>query len=257
MLRRYSAFSPAMGLPDDPPIAPGRTPPNPMQWGVTKRIEAAEWQEDVPINILSLDKASSNWRIPYTQALVLSAKVPGDIGGLFALRWQLQFGAGGGYATFLIDAEASQLITLPAEQLRVSLMAQQLVSVGVTSDFQKPNQPIEATAFFSDGTTATDPPTFTQGFVVAANQTATVTPPVGATAFRIAGDPNSNSPYAATTFYEAVAPGVGAIDIFGGDFLEDIRYASMPFNGQAFALNINNSANGSTIVGYVEWTIDL
>lgn len=249
----YAAYPPVMGRPD-PPIIPKVTPPNPMQWGSQRIINPNEWQEGNPIPINSLDKASANWRVPYTQALVLASTIPADVTGNFALRWQLQFGAGGGSTIILLDAGGVQQVTIPAEQLRVSMLAEKL---GPDAAFNPPDKPVTAVCFFADGTTATDPPTYTTRFDVEGGQTETYAAPPGATAFRIAGNAGSvATPFTANVRYDVMLPSSVVMDRYTGDYILDIRYTDFPFSGQAVALQITASgmANAS---GYIEWIIDL
>lgn len=237
-----------------PPIlAPGR----PEQWGTQRVIQAGEFYENVLIPLTTLDGATLARRVPQTQAIVFDARIPVGVTGNFVLYWVLEIGAGGGRTILSLDAGGVNQITVPAETVRISIVAKQPMTIGDPSPFIAPNLAVQLAVFMADGSTSTAAPTYTTQFAIDAAGAATVEAPAGATGFRIAGSPTVASPYTADTLYTTESADGGQIDYFSGDFLEDIRYATMPFNGQAIKLVIDNGGNASNIAGWIEWELDL
>lgn len=236
------------------PLKPNQ---NPLTWGQFKPIPPTAWQENTPVGLINLP-ADENV-VPYTQALALDANVPLDIGGTFALRWLLTIGAGGASVTYKIDAGGLQQLCVPASQLRVSLVAE---NPGVQNTenpltFVRPDKVIEASAFFADGTTSTEPPSFTQYFSIGAGNTLFLPPPVGASNWRLMGDPTAGvGPFDATTEYKVLTWGAQTVDQWTGAQVYAIRSADILFPSIATKIQVAN--NGATaITGWIEWGLDL
>lgn len=225
-------------------------------WGNSLTLPSnPAWFDGQMQPVLDLDDIKSptqaDWRIPYTQAIILASKLdPFDVGNFFT-RWVIETGIGDGRTTFELDGLGVQQITLPSASLRILY---KVVRADSRFAFASPAFPIQVSAFTSDGTTATAPPTFTQAFTVAANGGTNIVAPYGATGWRIAS--SQPNPFTANTNYE-VQNNTVVIESYTGLYLSTIRQNVMPFSGQAISLTINNTANPAGFSAFVVWTIDL
>jgi len=229
---------------------------NELAWGRNETFRPP-WTQDQIRNLVRRDAHMLDSRVPFTQALILSARVPGyatDIGAAsFALRWDLQVGTGGGLIRYRIDAGGTQRLSLPAEQCGVALVCEAMPGIAYAS----PDQPIDAGAFMADGTAEGGGATYTTRFSVGAGATALLTPPIGAVAFRVLAIPGgANDAFTASTLYQTLGH-EEVVEEYAGDFIAPIRYMPFPFSPQADLLRVNNTANGDTATAYLEWSIDL
>lgn len=248
-----------------------------FEWGQTRIIKENEWQQNKPLSLVTKDPEftdgyKGNER-PFTKNVTLAATQDPGMGGTFALRWLVQFGVGGGQSSFYIDANSLQQFTISADMMRISLVSQY---VGVTNDKGAPlgtdfgySNPaggnVEASVFYAEGTTSTDPPTLTQKFQipVLAN-TITVPAPNFASTFRILGlNPTDNhgsanlgTPFTSNVYYELLDNLGNVIDSYLGDELYGIRLAPIP-TGEAQSLRITGTDGANPTSGSIEWELDL
>src|SRR5215204_4228679 len=139
---------------------------NPLQWGQRKPLQRPWTLGDTkPVLTLDADQfALTIGKAPKTLALALQTVIQRADVGVYALRWVLEFGAGGARTSFLIDGTGAQLVTVPAETLRVYMKTELLREQDNPLSYVAPSLPILASAFFAEGTTSTNAPTYTQGF---------------------------------------------------------------------------------------------
>jgi hypothetical protein len=239
-------------------------PRNSIQWGRSKQTLGTTGGErwDLggikPILTLDPEQVMRPGRNPQTLALALHTVQQRADTGVYALRWALEFGVGGAKTTFLIDAPGAQLITVPADMLRVSLTTELLDSTALAATYNPPSRPIRAAAFFAEGTTSTQPPTYTQGFSIQPAGFATLFIPTGASGFKLAGaqPAGANSPFLATTTLTLSPMPGGTLDQFLGDALIPFRNSMVPIPGMSGFMTIINGAAG-LIQGSIIWEIDL
>lgn len=241
-----------------------RTERNAMQWGRGKTFPGTtggeRWNLGDIRPVLTLDAAQLAQlnRNPQTLALALHTTQERADTGVYSLRWALEFGVGGGRTRFLIDAPGAQLITVPAEALRVYLLTELLDSTAVAATYNPPTRPIQAAAFFSEGTTATQAPTYTQGFTVANGSFATLLIPTGASGWKLAGrqPAAAGSPFLNTTTINFSPMPGGFLDEYLGDALIPFRNSMIPMPGMAGIVTITNGG-AVPILGSIVWEIDL
>lgn len=236
----------------------------PLQWGNSRKIQPADWQENRPLTIVTKDaefeREHRETKRPFTKNLTLNVDIPSGIRGNFALRWLVGIGVGGAYTEFLVDAAGLSQITVSADQLRVSLVAQSPGSLSGVS-FSAPTLPIEAQVFYCEGTTETDSATYTELVALPASGVAgslvAKSIPKGASSFRILGDPASiTTPFHSTMSYALISvDGSTVLDAYTGDELFGMRLAPIP-TGEAGALQLHNTdlANGANFS--IEWELD-
>lgn len=252
MPKALKPVTPAQMRIDAASLIGGRQDLQAVKWG-TQIDLAPPWSNGEVRVIADLDLTPlRSVRPPRTQALIVSARLPDAVAIFYATRWVIEVGAGGGRTVFEIDGGGVQQITVPAEAVRISYKLERWGPLTYTS----PTGVIPVAVFFSDGTTATSPPTFTDIFQIANGTTQTFRAPAGATTFRISGAPGAAGPYQATNTFIVRGPGTINIDSYDGAFLQPIRFERLPFNGQAIDLFIQNGGAVQTS-GFIEWGIDL
>lgn len=247
------------------------------QWGQTKTIHPQDWQQNKPLTVVTkdpefVDGHTSETR-PFTKNLTLAATIPPTMGGNFALRWLVNFGVGGGAASFYIDANSLQQFAISADMVRVSIVSQYVGVVdakgqplGVDFGYTNPDGgDVVANAFFAEGMTATDQATLTQKFQVAVADNSIVIPiPAFTSTFRILGlnpvdehsSPNPGTPFLATTNYSLEDLLGNVIDSYAGDEIYGFRLAPIP-TGEAQFLRIVGTDGANNVSGSVEWGLDL
>ncbi len=262
--RPRTAFPEA--FPDDgPPVIVAPTPVDPLAWGVSIGIKALDvsgqpnWQEGVEKPVTSIDKMTPRHRVPQVQNLVLSASGWTSAMQDSVFRWVLQFGAGGGSTILKFDANGTQQVSVSSENLRIGIVSENW-GPAWSAAWVAPTEDIQVTAFFADGNTNTESPTFTERFeILAASPTLTLLAPRGATSFRIIGRQSTghaDSPFTAGITY-LVQPLSGGfpLDEFEATYLEQVRLASVPFPASATSILV--STPGIDVVGGIEWGLDL
>ncbi len=246
----------------------------PYEWGQTRIIKPREWEQNKPLTIVTKDADEpgshttiENVKNPFTKNLTLGADVPPTNTGEFALRWRVSYGVGGGAEDFEIDANSLQQLTLSADRIRVSLLVvyEGIVNtrgepLGTPFGFSLPDVEINASAFYAEGTTATDPPTLTQRFSIDTNATVVVPVPKFVSAFRILGEPpdkSAFSPFTSVRDFSLLAlSGTYNIDAYTGDEIFGVRLAPIP-TGEASALVLQNEDGVNIMEGSIAWELDL
>lgn len=194
---------------------------------------------------------SFHYCIPRAQSVLLTANATRTgVGSNFVFRWLFNVGGGGGSQRILIDALNIQQVSIAAENIDVSILAEKF----------DPSQPyvgpddvvVTAGASFADGNVSSSRATYTQGFT-APNGLNVFAVPFMANSFLIeGGDGQADSPFLAGLTYQvgrAVYKGASLLPaLYSSTFLE------LP--GNADILFINN-ANVATAVGDIQWGLDL
>lgn len=242
----------------------------PLQWGQTRQIKTGEWQQNRPLTVV--EKAAeysgdevhvSGVKNPFVKNLTLGVNLAPAMGGQFALRWLITFGVGGGSEQFLVDANDLQQMALSADMLRASIVSAYPgitdatgAPLGNAFTYSNPTKDVFASAFYAEGMTSTDPPTYTQRFDLSVLTSVTVPLPKFASTFRVLGDPATTSPFVATMVYSLIDPVGTVLDSYTGDHVFDVRLAPVP-TGIAYSLIINNTSGANAATGSIEWGLDL
>lgn len=244
-----------------------RAKKNPLAWGRKLTLDPnapltsqsrVNWQQGVPLVILQNPDLRQGRIAPCVQNMVLQLTGFSDSFQDQVFRWLLDFGAGGARSLIKIDANGVQQVSMSAEMLTVSLISDGW-GPSWSGPYNPPDKPVQASVFYADGNTATNPPTYTERFFIpVATPFATLQAPAGAVAWRIIGwqsAGHADSPFSTGVNYLVQPQSGGApLDVWDGPDIEPIRNQVIPF--PASAANILVSVAADT-VGGIEWTIDL
>lgn len=239
---------------------------NEHKWGRAKTFNAP-WSLGAVKTMLMLGDITrqNERRVPQVQNLVLALRsmqgsFPASENAVF--RWQIGLGAGGALTKFVVDAASLLQLSVSAETLEIGLLCDSW-GPNWPIEFEAPDFSVQGAAFFADGTTATESPTYTQRWQIPAGETSVrLVAPYGATAFRILGQPSAlgaTGPFVADMLY-TLEPTAGGepLDQFEGVYLEDIRIADIPFPATPAAVLVaNTSGDGLARTGGVAWSIAL
>lgn len=172
-------------------------------------------------------------------------------------RWVIQAGVGSASVTYTFDAIALQQVSLPAETLRVSMIAEQWGATPFDFGYTSVNFGV----LIGDGNTNTGAARYTQ--LVAAEPGATTTDvpvPNGATGFRVGGSPHNASPgnpFMANKGYGFRQAGGGFYDDFDGTDMLIVHNSDnfIPLAGTVDLLRIGHPAGDFS--GLIVWQLEL
>lgn len=179
------------------------------QWGASRRI-VGPWRDGAAQMLLQhkpfkvKGRAGTHYCVPVAQSMMLSAIPSANAfgGGNYAFRWLLNIGGGGGSQLVKLDAINLQQVSVAAENVDVSLLAEQFEPGGA---FVVPDDVfVSAAVSFADGNVTSGQATYTQGWRVAGGGTLSLFPvPFMATSLLIVGeDGGVADPFTASVRYQ-------------------------------------------------------
>ncbi len=192
---------------------------DPSHFGQAKTFKPP-WTEN-EVRRLAFRDATAVDDLPLTKNVTLSLQ-NNNQAGVFAFRWQITFGVGGGKTVFEIDANGSQQISLSADTLEIALKCSGLYAPGSplkSQAFGSPVGDVRGVAFLTQTSTATNQPTLTQLVEMPAGPVAgaSLLAPTFASGVRICGesDAGAANPFLANKTYSIDDTNFG-IDLYNG-----------------------------------------
>ncbi len=178
-------------------------------WGQLKPYRIAVYDSPLPVI-----KYTARNEPPQVQNITLSM-ASAQAGGLVPpqVRWQVIVGVGNASATWLLDAQKLQQISVSGQSVQVNVIATPSRAIGSafgdgTPTFERPalNDQIVAAAFATNGNTSTQRATLSYSVLVSAGDEIRLPVPAGANTFKVLNQ-GSTGAFAATTRYIAVTSG--------------------------------------------------
>lgn len=260
---------------------------NMSRWGQQRTLGPA-WVEGAPVVLLdcdTLDEQPDAFKAdfePRVLNIALAARYLNavDVSQNVTFRWRLLTGSGGGAREWTLDARPFQQVSVTAQTVKISLVAERSFVDEPKIPFGNvSNLPVEAAALVAVGNTSTEPATYTQmfrtladsGLIFITSNFSNVAPqiPAGASSFRLigasptaaaspAGAGATDTPFAddfVVTLNQGPFP---VLQLSGTDLLETLKsgaFIVLPPGIDSLALT-NNVGNAVTNFG-IQWGLDL